>query len=204
MRRRLSALVAAAGALGLSAGCGGASVEGPPPGAYRGSEPPARIAMPRFVLQDERGKVVDSSELRGKVILLTFLDSQCTDSCPLIAFQVARTLDRLGEDERRQVAAVAISTDPAEDTRPAIRSFLRKQRALGRLHYVGGEQPLKQLRSVWRSFKVLASVETGEDSLHSAPVRVFDRRGIWVSTLHPGVDLTRANLVHDIELALAN
>jgi hypothetical protein len=33
-------------------------------------------------------------------------------------------------------------------------------------------------------------------------VRIFDRRGIWVSTLHAGIDLTPANLVHDIRAAL--
>jgi cytochrome oxidase Cu insertion factor (SCO1/SenC/PrrC family) len=159
--------------------------------------------MPRFLLRDERGNLVDSRGLRGKVVLLTFLDSQCTESCPLIAFEVARTLDRLDPEVRRQVEAVAISTDPAEDTRPAVRAFLRKQRALGRLRYLGGGQPLRKLRPVWRSFRVLASVETGEDTLHSAPVRVYDRRGIWVSTLHPGADLTGANLAHDIAVALA-
>jgi hypothetical protein len=37
--------------------------------------------------------------------------------------------------------------------------------------------------------------------MHSAPVRVYDGRGRWRSTLHPGVDLTPANLAHDLRLA---
>jgi hypothetical protein len=38
--------------------------------------------------------------------------------------------------------------------------------------------------------------------MHSAPVRIYDREGRWRSTLHAGVDLTPANLAHDIGLAL--
>jgi hypothetical protein len=34
-------------------------------------------------------------------------------------------------------------------------------------------------------------------------VRIYDRNGTWVTTLHPGADLTEANLAHDIRAALA-
>lgn len=32
--------------------------------------------------------------------------------------------------------------------------------------------------------------------------RIFDRQGTWVTTLHPGADLTPANLAHDVRVAL--
>lgn len=38
--------------------------------------------------------------------------------------------------------------------------------------------------------------------MHSAPVRIYDRDGLWVSTLHARADLTPENLAHDIEAAL--
>ena len=158
--------------------------------------------MSEFVLRNHDGRRIRSADLRGRVTLLTFLDSQCTESCPVIAWTVARTLDSLDENERSEVRAVAISTDPAEDTRRAVRRFLARNRALGRLLYVGGGQSSNELRKVWSEFKVLSSLESGEDALHSAPVRIYDRRGIWVATLHAGVDLTEANLAHDIRVTL--
>ncbi|HEU0305216.1 MAG TPA: SCO family protein [Gaiellaceae bacterium] len=157
--------------------------------------------MADFALRDvARGTLVRARDLRGRVVLLTFLDSQCTESCPVIAFQVARGLDHLGADERGQVEAIAISTDPKEDTPATVRAFLRNQHALGELRFVEG--PLPELRRVWARFHVLSSLESGKDTLHSAPVRIYDRAGNWVSTLHPGVDLTQANLLHDIGVAL--
>ena len=119
-----------------------------------------------------------------------------------IAWTVARTLDGLTQDERRDVRAVAISTDPAEDTERNVRSFLVRNRAVGRLLYLGGGQPESELRAVWNEFKVLSSLESGEDTLHSAPVRIYDRHGEWVATLHAGADLTEESLAHDIRVAL--
>ena len=207
MSRRAALALAIAAALGVGiAGALMASLGGGSPAAgsrqYRGSEPPAGIAMSEFVLRNHDGRRIRSADLRGRVTLLTFLDSQCTESCPVIAWTVARTLDSLDEYERSEVRAVAISTDPGEDTRRAVRRFLARNRALGRLLYVGGGQSSNELRKVWSEFKVLSSLESGEDALHSAPVRIYDRRGIWVATLHAGVDLTEANLAHDIRVTL--
>ncbi len=169
---------------------------------YRGSLPPGGIAMPDFSLRDHDGRPLRSSDLRDRVTVLTFLDSQCTESCPVIAWTVARSIDRLRPAERNDVRAVAISTDPAEDSRKAVRRFLARNRAVGRLAYVGGGAPEHELRRVWKSFYVLSSLESGRDTLHSAPVRIYDRSGTWVTTLHAGADLTEANLLHDIRVAL--
>ena len=168
-------------------------------GAYRGSEPPARIVMPDFALQDYEGKEVTSDSLLGGVVLLTFLDAQCKESCPVIAAQVAQTFGRMDPDLRAKVTAVAISTDPDEDTSEAVRSFLRRTRAEGELRYL--TRPAPAIKRVWGKFQILSSLESGTDSTHSAPVRIYDARGVWVSTLHAGVDLTDENLIHDLRVA---
>jgi protein SCO1/2 len=169
-------------------------------GPYRGSEPPGTIRLPAFTLRNYTGELVRADDLLGEVTLLTFLDSQCEDACPIIAAVVARSLDALEGDERDRVSAVAISTDPTEDTPAAIRAFLAKQRAIDTFLYLRGSE--REMRSVWRRFNVLSSLETGADEVHSAPVRIYDTRGVWVATLHAGADLTQENLVHDIRVAL--
>jgi cytochrome oxidase Cu insertion factor (SCO1/SenC/PrrC family) len=214
MKWLLAAAVASLFALGaLAGGLGIANQDGPESGAdttaldrpgdgpYRGSEPPAGIELVDFGLRDHEGAVVRSSSLREQTVLLTFLDSQCTESCPVIASQIGRAFDVLSAAERRRVFALAISTDPKEDTAASVRAFLRRNRALGKLHYVGGGEAESKLRRIWKRFKILSSLESGEDTLHSAPVRIYDG-GVWVATLHAGVDLTPANLAHDIRVAL--
>jgi cytochrome oxidase Cu insertion factor (SCO1/SenC/PrrC family) len=170
-------------------------------GPYRGSEPPGRIELAEFALRDQDGTFVRSSALHDKVVVLTFLDSQCTESCPVIASQIGRGFDMLTAEERRGVFVVAISTDPKEDTPASVRLFLRRNRALGKIHFIGGGEPEAKLRRVWKRFNILSSLESGEDTLHSAPVRIYDG-GVWAATLHAGVDLTPENLVHDVRVAL--
>jgi cytochrome oxidase Cu insertion factor (SCO1/SenC/PrrC family) len=169
--------------------------------AYRGSQPPARITLPAFALPDYTGKQLSSERLRGKVVLVTFLDSQCTESCPIIASQIARAWDRLSAEERDEVVPIAISTDPDEDTAASVRAFLRRNRAEGTLRYLVA--PVPELRPVWEAFHIAASFDTGIDTLHSAPVRIYDREGMWVSTLHAGADLTTENLLHDVRAVVS-
>lgn len=170
-------------------------------GAYRGSEPPAKFELPPFALTSYAGRPVTSDMLAGEVVLLTVLDAQCTDVCPILAAVIADTIDRLSAAERRQVRAIAISGDPAEDTPAAVRQFLAKRQAVGRLDYLIGTE--EQLRPLWTALQILPSLDSGKDSLHSAPLRIYDRGGAWVATLHSGADLSEENLLHDIRVALA-
>ncbi len=117
----------------------------------------------------------------------------------MIAAQVAQTFGRMDPDLRAKVTAVAISTDPDEDTSAAVRSFLRRTRAEGELRYL--TRPAPAIKRIWGKFQILSSLESGTDSMHSAPVRIYDASGVWVSTLHAGVDLTDENLIHDLRVA---
>jgi len=168
---------------------------------YRGSEPPPDIPMPSFALRDAvGGTTVRSSDLRGKVVLVTFLDTQCREACPIIASQVASALRLLDDDERAEVATVAITVNPRVDTPRHVRTFLRTHRASSLIRYLTGSEA--QLRPVWKAFHVLPALDTGDDDVHSADVRVFDRDATWVATLHTPVDLTPENLAHDVREAL--
>lgn len=159
---------------------------------FRGSQPPEGLEMPGAAYSV-------APELQGKAAAVTFLDTQCTEACPIIAAQIGEAIRLLGDD-RSRVLAVAFSVDPVNDTPARISSFLARYRTQDELRYVDG--PVAELRPVWKGFKILPSADTGNSNMHSAPVRVYDADGRWRSTLHPGVDLTPANLAHDLEAAL--
>ncbi|MFN2470462.1 MAG: SCO family protein [Gaiellaceae bacterium] len=168
---------------------------------FIGSVPPAGYSLPELVLRDHRGRPVRLGPSPKGATVLTFLDSQCEDACPVIAHRLAIAWERLTPEEHLLVRMIAISSDPAEDTPAGVERFLRRQGAGRAISYLIG--PRGDIRRAWRFFKILASAESGDDELHSAPVRIYDARGEWVSTLHAGVDLTAAALVHDVRAALA-
>lgn len=172
---------------------------GPPPGPYRGSEPPGQIRAADFRLRSYRGGFVSLREHRGKVILLSFVDTKCTESCPIVTSVIAQAYRRLPRDQRAQVAPLLISVEPNADTPANVHRFLARRHALALDYLIG---TVRQLRPVWKAYGVLAAVDTGNADIHSSDVRVIDRRGIWVATQHVGVDLSAANLAHDALQAL--
>ena len=189
----------------LGAGCGGGAtateMQSQGPGAYRGSEPPPGLSLPSFALSDVMtGDLVRSRDLGGSVVLVTFLDTDCTDACPIIAGQVGEALTRLPSSARTRTKALVISVDPHVDTRANVKQFLREHRVLGEVSYLSGS--VATLRPVWKDFDIASAHDTGDADTHSADVRVFDPSGVWVSTQHVGVDLTPANLEHDVERAM--
>jgi protein SCO1/2 len=165
---------------------------------FRGSQPPEGLALPAFSLRDDEGRVVRSGDLRDKAVAVTFLDTRCTEACPIIAAQVGQAVRALG-DHASHVEALAISVDPLRDTPAKVDAFLERYRAKGALRYLNGS--VAELRPVWKAFAVAAAHDTGNPNMHSAPVRIFDRRGRWRSTLHPGVDLSPQSLAHDLRAA---
>ena len=66
-----------------------------PQGAYRGSRPPVGSRAPDFRLKSFRGADVRMRGLRGKVVLVTFLDTRCTTKCPVIATLLAESMGQL-------------------------------------------------------------------------------------------------------------
>jgi protein SCO1/2 len=163
----------------------------------RGSTPPAGLTLPSFALPDQNGRTIESDDLRGKVVLVTFLETQCTESCPIIGEMIREAFRRLDGE----AVALGISVHPGDDTPAAVREYLRRHRLRGELHYLVAAE--RELRPVWKAFAVLPAVDTHDPNIHSAPVRVYDADGEWVSTLHAGADLTPDNLVNDVRAASA-
>jgi len=170
-------------------------------GRFRGSEPPGVFSAPDFEFRDAvDGSPVRMSALRGRVVVLTFLESRCTSACPLIASQLSSALRALAPEQRSGVVALAVSANPRDDSVASVRAFLRRHRAVGQIRYLN--RPQGELRRVWSEYQVVSAAETGDAETHSAPVRIYSRSGRWLVTQHAGADLSASNLVHDIALAL--
>ncbi len=170
------------------------SIALPPPSPYRGSIPPPGVRAPDFTLRDYRGTRVTMSQLHGRVVLLSFVDSKCTQKCPIVTSVIAEAIRQLPAKARRQVVPLLMSVDPEVDTAVSIHRFLARRGALTLSYLVG---PVREMRPIWKAYGILAAADTGNTDIHSSDVRIFDPNGIWVSTQHAGEDLTPENLRHD-------
>jgi protein SCO1/2 len=161
-------------------------------GAMRPPAPPAD-----FALRDQNGDLVQLSKLRGKVVVLTPLDTHCQDTCPLTAQQVRGALDDLSDDQRNGVRGLALSVDPANDTADSARRFLVERRVSGYLDFLLG--PQSELQPVWRDYGFAPQTKEQE---HNSYVVLIDKRGRQ-RVGFPIDHLTPEDLAHDIRVLLA-
>lgn len=143
---------------------------------------PPRPALD-FTLPDQRRKPVRLADLRGRVVVLTFLYTTCPDVCPLVTAKLREVGDLLGK-RGRDVAFVAVTVDPERDTTEAVSEYSRRWGMFDRWRFLTGTQA--QLEPIWNYYWVgevrhgppgaipaAASYRIG----HSSPVHLFDRSG---------------------------
>jgi len=77
---------------------------------------------PDFALTVQDGTRVGLADLRGKVVVVTFIYATCADTCPLLTAKLVGIQRQLGTDAAR-VRFVAITVDPEKDTPEALRRY---------------------------------------------------------------------------------
>jgi protein SCO1/2 len=78
---------------------------------------------PPFSLTSQDGKPVALADLRGKVVAVTFIYTQCPDICPLLTQKMVQVQDELGAEFGAKVAFVSISLDPEHDTPEILKDY---------------------------------------------------------------------------------
>lgn len=121
------------------------------------------------------------TQMQGKVVALTFWYTHCPDMCPLAAEKFHQALTTMGKSAE-QVAVLAVSVDPANDTAASARQFSQAHRLASytNWHFLLGAQ--KQLQPVWKDYHIYTDAETttppqGQALNHMAIVYLIDKQG---------------------------
>lgn len=152
---------------------------------------------PNFHLVDQESRVVSLADFHGKVVALTFLYTHCPDVCPLIAERLRTASEQLGST-MNQVAFVAISVDPDNDTPAAIKTFTQAHHLEGRLQFLRGTH--EQLQPVWKTYYIYAQMDPQNPSLvaHSTRLVIIDKAGN--ERVNLSSDFEPADLVYDVRV----
>ena len=151
-----------------------AAAAGSQPALKAGVFDPPRMA-PDFSLQGSNGHELKISHYRGKVVLLAFGFTSCTEVCPITLNTFAVTRRKLGP-AAADVQVVYVTVDPGRDV-PA-----RLSKYLGSFDptFVGGTGTEDQLAAVRRSYGITAEKKViGDDYTyaHSSFTYLIDRSG---------------------------
>ncbi len=182
--RRAAVVIGLASAIGIAAGGGLYALDSHgSPSANAGALPafhgqaewaPGERAATDFTLRDQSGARVSLASLRGRPVLLTFLDSQCKLQCPIQGRQLASILRQLPAAKRP--ALVVVSVDPSGDTPASIRHAMAKWGLAGpwTWHWLNGSR--NRLAFVWHFYGITVDPSSG-DIVHSLVLYLIDRDG---------------------------
>ena len=96
------------------------------PGASRDVRPTStglNTKAPDFVLLNQDGNRFDLTTLRGKVVVLNFIFTTCTDVCPLFTANLAQLQRTLKDSHRGDIFFISVTTDPEVDSPKVLESL---------------------------------------------------------------------------------
>ena len=171
--------------------------------AINGSSAPEDFPAPAFALIDQNGRTVTLASLRGKVVLLTFLDDTCTVDCPLIAQEFRQAGQLLAADSRR-VELVAVNYNPLYTQVSYIQAFDRQEGLTGVPNWLYLTGTSAQLQQVWRHYGVADAEVLPAGSMlgHGDYAFVIDQAGHLRQELGfdvgPGTQATKSSFAAEL------
>ena len=130
-------------------------------------------AAPGFTLTDQFGKRVSLRSFRGKVVVLSFNDPQCTTICPLTTTALLHAKELLGS-AASHVQLLGIGANPEATQVKWVRAYSKAHGMLHKWRFLTGSLP--ELKRVWRAYGIEAQVVQGLID-HTPATYVLDSRG---------------------------
>jgi cytochrome oxidase Cu insertion factor (SCO1/SenC/PrrC family) len=150
---------------------------------------PARDA-PGFTLTDQGGHVVSIAGLRGRAVVLEFMDPHCTDICPIVSQEFIDAYRDLGP-KAAQVVFLAVNVNRYHLRVADVAAFSSEQRLtqVPSWHFLTGTYP--SLAAVWQDYEIAVEAPSPDaDVLHSSQMYFIDSRGRERFVADPMVDHT--------------
>jgi protein SCO1/2 len=163
---------------------------------YKGTELSGEASD--FQLTDHNGSHVRLSDFRGKVVVLTFMDSQCKDTCPITGAHFRQAYGQLDQNEAKQVVFLGVNVNVKANTADDILETTRAWHMdeIPSWHFLTGSR--EELEPVWKNYAVTVERDPeGSAIMHTPGVFIIDPSGQkrwYVSTVFPGAGNTELTL----------
>jgi cytochrome oxidase Cu insertion factor (SCO1/SenC/PrrC family) len=145
--------------------------------AIAGYSPPLNDPAPPFTLTSQHGATVSLASLRGKVVLLTFLDPVCTTDCTLMGREFLQAGTMLARDAGH-VELVGIVVNPVYYSTAVVNDFDQQEgmSALPNWDFLTASPG--QLARVWKAYGITGQVlPAGSMIGHNDLAYVIDASG---------------------------
>jgi len=156
---RVVGIVSLAALLTLSA-CGDHDAKGDYPAANGNN------CLPDVSLLDQHGSAVSLASLKGKPVLIDFIYTSCTATCPMLTAKMAAIAHELGPALGADVRIVSITLDPEHDSPAQLEEYAKDHGAPG-TGWIFLTGPPTQIDKVLALFNLRRTRESDGSITHS-------------------------------------
>ncbi|HEY0934526.1 MAG TPA: SCO family protein [Trebonia sp.] len=128
---------------------------------------------PDFKLVNQFGQPMSLSQFRGRVVMLSFEDSECTTVCPLTTQSMVLAKELLGP-AGESVQLLGVDANPDAIKVSDVMDYSRVHAMINQWDFLTGSAP--QLKAVWKSYGIAVQIESGNID-HTPALYVINQQG---------------------------
>jgi cytochrome oxidase Cu insertion factor (SCO1/SenC/PrrC family) len=128
---------------------------------------------PDIKLVNQFGQRMALSQFRGKVVILAFVDSECTTVCPLTTVSMVEARQLLGAAGSK-VQLIGVDANPRATSVSDVMSYSRVHGMVNQWDFLTGSPA--QLQAAWRAYHIAVQIQAGQID-HTPALFVIDQSG---------------------------
>jgi cytochrome oxidase Cu insertion factor (SCO1/SenC/PrrC family) len=128
---------------------------------------------PDFTLVNQFGQPMTLSQFRGRVVLLSFEDSECTTVCPLTTQSMLIAKELLGK-AGDSVQLLGVDANPDAHAVANVKAYSQVHGMINQWDFLTGTVP--QLKKVWQEYNIAVEIEAGQID-HTPALYVINQQG---------------------------
>ncbi len=130
-------------------------------------------AAPAIKLVNQFGQPMSLSQFRGRVVMLSFEDPECTDVCPLTTQSMMLAKELLGP-AGKSVQLIGIDANPDATKVANVLAYSRVHAMTNQWDFLTGSAA--QLKAVWKAYDIEVEIQNG-DIDHTPALYVISAQG---------------------------
>jgi cytochrome oxidase Cu insertion factor (SCO1/SenC/PrrC family) len=130
-------------------------------------------AAPGFTLTNQFGQPMSLSQFKGRVVMLSFEDSECTTVCPLTTQSMVLAKELLGS-AGKSVQLLGVDANPDAIKVSNVMAYSRVHDMTNQWDFLTGSSA--QLKAVWKNYDIAVQIESGNID-HTPALYVIDQQG---------------------------
>jgi protein SCO1/2 len=158
--------------------------------------------LPILALLDQNGRSINLSSLKGEYVLINFIYTSCSGTCPMLTSKMSQVEKKLGPELGKKVRLVSVTLDPEHDNSAALLKYASEHGANGAdwIFLTGTPAQIDDYLAIFK-IKRMREADGSIDHVTTSFLLGPDGRQI---RQYDGISVTPSTMADDVHRAISN